>query len=160
MPSLVLTGRGIPWGWAALAAKAISRKLWKMMVTNTLAVALVIVLMSFFIIQLFCCIFMRILNVWEVNFYYYCVRKVRHIWWVKPDLIIPTSNLLLKLNISQDAKGVGKRIGKHDEKGRASNSRAEVSLLAGGSLNPQWSKKWGSLWGSWAILGAGAGTLL
>ena len=48
MPSLVLTGRGIPWGWAALAAKAISRKQWKMIVTNTLAVALVIVLMSFF----------------------------------------------------------------------------------------------------------------
>ena len=44
MPSFVLTGRGIPWGWAALAAKAISRKQWKMMVTNTLAV-LVIVLM-------------------------------------------------------------------------------------------------------------------
>ena len=48
MPSLVLTGRGIPWGWAALAAKTISRKQWKMIVTNTLADALVIVLMSFF----------------------------------------------------------------------------------------------------------------
>ena len=44
----------------------------------------------FFIIELFCCIFMRILNVWEVNFYYYCISKVRHILWVKPDSISPT----------------------------------------------------------------------